>query len=296
MKNKQTILILGATGMFGHSLYQSLANDNNLKVYGTVRNKSTKTFFPKENRANLIANIDVLNTHSVATLLKKIKPNLIINAVGVIKQLDAANDPLQILPLNSVFPHQLAKLTKDINARLILMSTDCVFSGNKGNYSESDPSDCTDLYGRSKLLGEIADQSHVLTIRTSVIGHELRGGQGLLSWFLAQKDSATGFSNVIFSGLPSIELASIIRNYILPDASLHGLYQISAKPISKYDLLKLIAKVYRKNINIKKSNSPKINRSLISTRFKKKTGYKPKSWEQLIYEMHQDYLIGKERA
>ena len=291
MKNAKNVLILGSTGMLGHSLFRALSKDSSLKVYGTVRQKSSMSLFEKKERGRLISGIDIRDINAVAKLIKKIKPNVVINAIGIIKQLDSANDPLQILPINSLFPHQLAILCNQVNARLILLSTDCVFSGKKGNYSETDHSDCTDLYGRSKHLGEIHDQPHVLTIRTSGIGHELRGGEGLLSWFLRQKNSVTGFSNAIYSGLPSVELANIIRNYIFPNENLHGLYQISANPISKYDLLRLIAKVYEKKILIKKSGKVKIDRSLNSTRFSKKTGYKIKPWEQLIYEMHQDYLM-----
>ena len=291
MKNAKNVLILGSTGMLGHSLFRALSKDSSLKVYGTVRQKSSMSLFEKKERGRLISGIDIRDINAVAKLIKKIKPNVVINAIGIIKQLDSANDPLQILPINSLFPHQLAILCNQVNARLILLSTDCVFSGKKGNYSEIDHSDCTDLYGRSKYLGEIHDQPHVLTIRTSGIGHELRGGEGLLSWFLRQKNSVTGFSNAIYSGLPSVELANIIRNYIFPNENLHGLYQISANPISKYDLLRLIAKVYEKKILIKKSGKVKIDRSLNSTRFSKKTGYKIKPWEQLIYEMHQDYLM-----
>ena len=293
MKNKQTVLILGATGMLGHSLYKTLIKDPTLRVFGTTRETNAKNLFPKEIRGGLIPGIDVENLNGVANLFKKIRPNVVINAVGIIKQLDVANDPLKVLPINAVFPHQLAKLCKQNQARLVLLSTDCVFSGKKGNYRESDSSDCEDLYGRSKYLGEISNQDHVLTIRTSGIGHELRGGKGLLSWFLKQKSSATGYSKAIYSGLPSIELANIIRTHIIPNPNLSGLYQVSANPISKYDLLHLIAKIYNKKIVLKKSQHLKIDRSLNSTRFRKITGYKTKPWEKLIIEMRQDYESSK---
>ena len=170
------------------------------------------------------------------------------------------------------------------------MSTDCVFSGKKGSYAETDIADCADLYGQSKLLGEVSNEKHVLTIRTSIIGHELRGEHSLVSWFLKQKGSAKGYTKAIYSGLPTIELARIIRELILPKPKLSGLYHIASEPISKFDLLELIAKIYRKKITLSKSATPKINRSLNCERFQKATGYRPKSWQRLIEEMHADDL------
>ena len=201
---------------------------------------------------------------------------------------------MKAVPINSVLPHRLALLTKEIGAHLILISTDCVFSGKKGGYKETDRADCTDLYGQSKFLGEITEEKHVLTIRTSIIGHELRGGHSLVNWFLKQKSSVAGYCNAIYSGLPTVELANIIRDKILTNTKkLTGLYQIASKPITKYDLLHLIAKKYKKSIRISKANNPKIDRSLSYSKFKKQTNYQPKSWEQLIDEMHADYLQSK---
>ena len=289
MKKKSIVLILGASGMLGHILFKTLSRNKSLQVYGTTRQKSTKSLFCTENAKNLLTNVNAENIIGLQSILQKIKPNLVINCIGLIKQLDAAEDVLQAIPINTLLPHQLAFLTQQINARLILMSTDCVFSGKKGNYKETDSPDCTDLYGQSKLLGEIIDQPHVLTIRTSIIGHELRGGHSLVNWFLNQKGSATGYTKAIYSGLPTIELANIIQELVLSNPKLSGLYQISSEPISKFDLLSLIADTYNKKITLTKSNTPKIDRSLSYAKFKKQTGYKPKPWVQLIQEMHDDY-------
>jgi dTDP-4-dehydrorhamnose reductase len=289
MKNKSTVLILGATGMLGHTLFKILSRDKRLQVYGTTRQNTAKALFLRENTKKLLTNVDAGNFAAIHSTLLKIKPDVVINCVGLIKQLAAADDVLQAVPINTLLPHQLASLTRQINARLILMSTDCVFSGKQGNYSESDLPDCTDLYGQSKLMGEITDQKHVLTIRTSIIGHELRGSHSLVNWFLKQKGEATGYTKAIYSGLPTVELANIIRDLILPNKSISGLYQIASQPISKYDLLCLIAKIYRKKITLSKSSKPKIDRSLSYAKFKKKTGFKPKPWEQLITEMHDDH-------
>ena len=289
MKPQSTVLILGATGMLGHTLFRSLSQNKNLHVFGTTRNPSAKKWFAKNQAKNLLTNIDVLNSKSLESAFKKTKPDIVINCIGLIKQVAQSQEVMHSIPVNAIFPHQLAYLTKEYQARLILMSTDCVFSGKKGNYSETDPVDCTDLYGQSKALGEIIDQPHVLTIRTSIIGHELRGGHSLVNWFLKQRGSILGYTRAIYSGLPTIEVAHIIRDHVLPNAKLHGLYQIASDPISKFELLGLIAKTYRKKIGIQKTNTPKINRSLSYAKFQKKTGYQPKSWHQLIEEMYADY-------
>lgn len=289
MKSKKTILILGATGMLGHTLFKSLSKDPQVQVFGTARQKTAKTYFSKELAKRVLVNVDVESDQSLLTVFNKVKPDVIINCVGLIKQVGAANDVLQAIPINSLLPHRLAYLAKQVKARLLLMSTDCVFSGEKGKYKESDQADCTDLYGQSKLLGEIIDQPHVLTIRTSIIGHELRGGHSLVNWFLKQKVGATGYTKAIYSGLPTIELANIIHALILPNPKLSGLYQIASEPISKFDLLSLIANTYKKKVALTKASTPKIDRSLSYAKFKKQTGYKPKSWVQLVQEMHDDY-------
>jgi len=289
MKSKKTILILRATGMLGHTLFKSLSKDTQLQVFGTARQKTAKTYFSKELAKRVLVNVDVESDQSLLTVFNKVKPDVIINCVGLIKQVGAANDVLQAIPINSLLPHRLAYLAKQVKARLLLMSTDCVFSGKKGNYKESDQADCTDLYGQSKLLGEIIDQPHVLTIRTSIIGHELRGGHSLVNWFLKQKGVATGYTKAIYSGLPTIELANIIHTLVLPNPKLSGLYQIASEPISKFDLLSLIANTYKKKVALTKASTPKIDRSLSYAKFKKQTGYKPKSWVQLAQEMHDDY-------
>jgi dTDP-4-dehydrorhamnose reductase len=289
MNSKNTVLILGATGMLGHTLFKSLSKDPNLQIFGTARQKTAKSLFPKELAKKILTNVDLENDQSLLKLFNKVKPDVVINCAGLIKQIGASEDVLQAIPINTLLPHRLAYLTAQIRARLILMSTDCVFSGKKGNYKETDKPDCTDLYGQSKLLGEIVDQPHILTIRTSIIGHELRGGYSLVNWFLNQKGSATGYTKAIYSGLPTIELANIIQELVLSNPKLSGLYQISSEPISKFDLLSLIANTYKKKVFLTKASTPKIDRSLSYAKFKKQTGYKPKPWAQLVQEMHDNY-------
>ena len=189
-----------------------------------------------------------------------------------------------------MLPHHLANITKKIKSRLILISTDCVFSGCQGNYKESDTPDCTDLYGQSKLWGEVTNLKHVLTIRTSIIGHELNSHQSLLDWFLNQKKTVSGYTHAIFSGLPTNELSKVIRDLILPNKGLHGLYHVSTNPISKYDLLNLIAKAYDKKIKIIEQPVPVLDRSLNCEKFIQKTQYRIKDWKTLISQMRAFHL------
>jgi dTDP-4-dehydrorhamnose reductase len=276
------ILILGATGMLGHAVFHTLLKEKSLQVFGTIRSDVSKTLLAPSLRSQLISDIDVENENCLAEVFQLIKPDVVINCIGIIKQLSDAKDVLKTIPINTLLPHRLALLAKTYNARLILISTDCVFSGNKGDYLETDFPDCDDLYGRSKLLGEITDNENILTIRTSIIGHELRGGHSLVNWFLSQNQPVQGYSNAIFSGLPTNILADIILECIIKWPKLHGLYHVSANPINKYDLLSLIAKVYKKDIKINKSDTLKIDRSLNHTKFEQDTGYRPLEWGDLI--------------
>ena len=212
------------------------------------------------------------------------RPDVVVNCVGLVKQLADANDPLQAVPINTLLPHRLAALCLATGARLVHISTDCVFSGAKGNYLETDFPDAYDLYGRSKLLGEV-DYPHAITLRTSIIGHELSGHRSLVNWFLAQQGAVKGFTRAIFSGLPTVELATVVRDFVLPLKELHGLYHVSAKAINKFDLLQLLAKAYGKNIEIIPSANLVIDRSLNSSRFKDATGYLSGEWSTLVQRM-----------
>jgi dTDP-4-dehydrorhamnose reductase len=175
-------------------------------------------------------------------------------------------------------------------ARLIHVSTDCVFDGKKGNYTENDISNATDLYGRSKFLGEVAYSPHCVTLRTSIIGHEIKGRLGLIEWFMSQDKKIQGYKNAIFSGFPTIEVAHILRDYILPNQNLTGIYHISSDPISKYELLKLVAEKYDKKIEIEPYDDFYQNRSLDSSLFRKITGYEPPTWPELIEKMYKHYM------
>lgn len=279
------ILVLGASGMLGNAVVRVLGEKANWQVYGTIRSEGSKRHFAANIAQNMLIGVDVEQQDSLMQAFVRARPDVVVNCVGLVKQLAEADDPLQAVPINTLLPHRLARLCELSGARLIHMSTDCVFSGEKGCYRESDISDAKDLYGRTKYLGEV-DHSHAITLRTSIIGHELQSTHGLVGWFLAQQANCKGYTRAIFSGVPTVVLAQIIRDVVIPHAELHGVYQVAAKPISKYDLLNLVAKVYGKQIEIIPDDRLIIDRSLDATRFNKATGYAVPEWDEMIKLMH----------
>lgn len=283
------ILVLGISGMLGHKIFLELQKNTNLKIFGMLRNAvSYKKVFTK-NFEHIIDGMNVENIQDIDEHIKLIQPDFIINCIGVIKQSNLMNEHSKIIQINSLFPHQLAKISTKHNSKLIHFSTDCVFSGNKGMYKESDLEDAKDMYGRSKLIGEIDYDNH-LTLRTSMIGHELRTRSSLLEWFLDQKGSISGFSKAIFSGLPTVTIASVLEKIITNHKNLKGIYHLSADPINKYDLLHLVKRIYSLDIKIKIDQIFLINRSLNSSKFYKDTKIVIPAWEDLIKQMHKDYM------
>lgn len=279
------VLILGASGMLGNAVMRLFAQSPRIEAHGTVRSTSAIGLLPPTVRSNIISGVDVENVDSMMQVLARVRPHVVVNCIGLVKQLAEADDPLQAIPINSLLPHRLARLCALVEARFIHMSTDCVFSGSKGMYTEDDPSDAKDLYGRSKFLGEV-DYPHALTLRTSIIGHELNRATSLIGWFLKQEGQVRGFETAIFSGLPTIEVARVIRDFVIPHPELHGVYNLSVDPINKFDLLTLVAEVYGKRIDIMRDRSLVIDRSLDSSRFRNATGFMPPSWPQLVQAMH----------
>jgi dTDP-4-dehydrorhamnose reductase len=280
------ILVLGVSGMLGNAMYRTLSKITEIDVFGTTRSSSVQCRFPAELTRKIISGVDVENQDSLARVFSEVKPQVVVNCIGLIKQLADANDPLQALPINAMLPHRLARLCELGGARLIHISTDCVFAGTQGNYRESDTADATDLYGRSKHLGEVT-YPHTITLRTSIIGHELASSNALLGWFLAQEGQVKGYTRAVFSGLPTLELARVVSDVVLPMSELSGLYHVASAPISKYDLLKLIADVYGKKIEIKPDDTLVIDRSLNAERFKDATGYVAPPWQQLVRQMYE---------
>lgn len=279
-------LVLGVTGMLGNAMFRVLSADSDLVVYGTARSESAHRYFSREQSNRLIIGVDVENHDSLVKAFAAARPDVVINCVGLVKQLADANDPLQAVPINTLLPHRLAALCQATGARLVHISTDCVFSGSKGNYLESDFPDAYDLYGRSKLLGEV-DYPHAITLRTSIIGHELTGQRSLVGWFLAQQKSVKGFTEAVFSGLPTVELARVVRDVVLPRPELRGLYHVATKPINKFDLLNLVAKAYGRDVEIIPDESLVIDRSLNAERFREATGYVAPEWPALVQRMYE---------
>jgi dTDP-4-dehydrorhamnose reductase len=283
------ILIVGATGMLGYSLFCNLSDYSQYEVYGTVRSILSKETFFNNYMENIVMNVDVTNEASLVDVLSKIRPEVVINCVGLIKQHDVSKQHIAAIEINSLLPHKLAHLCDSYSAKLIHFSTDCVFNGESGLYKESDVPNASDLYGKSKCLGEVSYGSH-LTLRTSIIGHELNLAVSLVDWFLSQKGAINGYSNAIFSGLPTCYIAQLLAEKILPKHDLNGLYHLSVEPIDKLTLLEIIAKAYGKDIEINKYEKLVIDRSLDSSILREKIGLKIPSWVQLIECMHADYL------
>lgn len=277
------ILLLGVSGMLGSMLFKVMSCNDEHEVWGTLRNNYYSRYFSRRNQSRLINNVNLLDQDSVIKLVDRVRPDTIINCVGVIKQHIESTDPLAILPVNAMLPHRLANITKLSGIRLIHFSTDCVFSGNKGLYCEDDESDAKDLYGKSKYMGELRDYSHAITLRTSIIGHELESRYSLLDWFLSQKGNVKGYKRAIFSGLTTLEIANVVKKYVLPNIQLSGVYHVSSHPIDKMSLLELVAKIYeKKDIIIVSDEEVQINRSLDSNRFQKETGYNAQEWSVML--------------
>jgi len=271
--------------MIGSTVLRVLSEKKEWEVFGSIRNEAVKRFFPEFIGEKLIAGIDVEHHDALVKVLDQVRPDVVVNCAGLTKHKPEAEDPLVSIPINTLMPHRLAGLCKLVGARLIHVSTDCVFSGEKGSYVESDFADARDVYGKSKALGEV-DYSHAITLRTSTIGHELQSEYGLLDWFLSQSGRCKGYTRAIFSGLPTVVFAQVVRDVVIPHVELSGLFHVAAKPINKYDLLKLIADVYGKEIEIVQDDKLSIDRSLNAKRFHLATGYIAPEWPELIKLMH----------
>ncbi len=281
------ILVFGAGGMLGHKVIQAFSRD--CEVWATIRGKYADISpYGLLDDGHTISAVDVSDGSSIRRAVETARPNVVVNAVGIVKQQPLAKNVIATLTVNSIFPHRLSQLSDEFGFRLVTISTDCVFDGAKGSYTESDIPNATDLYGRSKELGEVLD-GKALTLRTSIIGRELSVTQGLVEWFLSNTGrSVKGFRKAIFSGFPTIELADIIRRLVFDFPDLVGLYHVSSDPINKYDLLELIKKHYGADIAIEPSDDMQIDRSLDSSRFRSATGFKPKTWDEMIEQMAAD--------
>ena len=281
------ILVFGASGMLGHKLIQRLGT--HAEVWGTLRSDFAQIErYGFLDARQAIENVDVFDDASVRRALEVASPDVVINAAGIVKQLRTSKDVIQTLTVNSIFPHKLAEWSGRLGFRLISISTDCVFDGARGKYSESDTPNAVDLYGKSKHLGEVTGEN-CLTLRTSIIGRELNTGHSLIEWFLSNEgNTVKGYSRAIYSGFPTVVLADLIRSLIFDFPELSGLYHVSSDPINKYDLLMLVKKHFGVNVEIVPDPEFEIDRSLDSSTFRARTGFVPESWDRMIEDMASD--------
>jgi dTDP-4-dehydrorhamnose reductase len=281
------VLVLGAAGMLGHKLLQRLRAEH--EAAGTIRDAAPDAGLSRAlPGVKLYPGVDASNLASIERALDDWQAQVVLNCIGIIKQSKAASDPLPSIAINALLPHQLAQMAAARGARLINFSTDCVFSGRRGNYVEDDEPDPVDLYGRSKLLGEVT-APNALTLRTSIVGRELRGHLGLIDWFLSQRGGRiNGYTRALYSGLTTLAAADLVAWLIRAHPELQGVWQVSGEPISKFDLLQIVKRVYRVDIDIAPDQQFVCDRRLDSTRFRQRTGWRPPSWEDMIAAMHRE--------
>lgn len=279
------IVVLGASGMLGHELAGKLSARH--EVHATVRSQVARDRLTSCGGDFRVVGgeIDAFRFLSVSALVEALRPDAVVNAIGIVKQLEQASDPVATIEVNSLFPHRLASLCASFEARLIHYSTDCVFSGARGKYTEDDVPDPPDLYGRTKWLGEV-DRDGCLTLRTSMIGHELGTSHGLLEWFLGQEGGKVrGFRRAVFSGLTTGAHADVLDRILndLPDLS--GIRHLSAAPINKFDLLSIISAAYALDVHIDPEDGIVCDRDLVSRKLWDDLGAEPPSWEDMIKDM-----------
>ncbi len=277
------VLVLGATGLLGNTLFRVLSQASNLAVYGTTRSADAEIYFAPELASRLVTVDNLESLIQLSVLLDQISPEVVINCVALPRA--QAQDSSRLVAVFSLLPLRLQYLCRERDMRLIQIGSDGVFSGKRGGYSEDDLPDADDPYGVAKLLGEV-DGPHALTLRTSIVGPELAGQGGLLAWFLRQENECRCYTRAVFSGFPTVVLAQIVRDVVLPNAGLQGIYHVASEPISKFDLLDLVRQQYDKQIQMIPDDSVVIDRSLSAERFHLATGYEPPSWREMVASMH----------
>lgn len=280
------LLVVGGTGMLGHKLWQ--IGRETVETWATVRDVTPALEALGLVDDRTIAGIDVTQPDALEPVLNRVRPDAVVNCVGVTKKLVTEADPVPAIAVNALFPHLLARACRRVGARLVHISTDCVFDGRAGNRREDELPDAEDLYGRTKALGEVT-AAGALTIRTSIIGRELAGTTGLVEWFLSRRGGdADGYAGAVFSGFTTAELSRVILRVIARHPELEGLYHVSAAAIDKHTLLTLLNDAFDARVTIARRDEPVIDRSLDSSRFRARTGYEPPSWPAMIEELAAD--------
>ena len=278
------ILILGGSGMLGHQLWRHFSAKYP-ETYTTIR--KTRADYTHNDlfcSANVIESVDVRCFDLLKGVIAGVRPDVILNGIGITKRRERISTPVDSIRLNAVLPHELATWGKIHGAKIINFSTDCVFDGKHGNYTEDSPTSAEDIYGKTKALGEFYAEN-VLTIRSSFVGQELQDGTELFEWFLSQTGAVKGFTHAIYSGLTTIELSRVVEKLIVTYPQSSGLYHISSEPIIKYNLLELIKKALQFDIDIIADDTFRCDRSLNSDRFRLEFNYFPPSWEDMVEEL-----------
>ncbi|MBK5212022.1 MAG: SDR family oxidoreductase [Coriobacteriia bacterium] len=280
------VLVLGAGGMLGHEAIRVLAPD--FDVWGACRDVNKLPALAVE-PGKIISGLDAMHPELIHGILSKVKPDVVINAIGIVKQKDDAKAAIPSITVNSLCPHVLSQACADAGARMIHVSTDCVFSGRtcpEGGYRESDTPDAYDLYGRSKMLGEVVDMPNTLTMRTSIIGWQLGPQTSLIGWFAAHRhEKLKGYTKAIFSGLTTTALTEVMRDVVFERPGLSGLYHVSVAPIDKYTLLNSLAKQCGWNVDITPNEDLVVDKTLNSERFQKETGWTPPGWDSMLADI-----------
>ena len=277
------VLVLGASGLLGNAVFRVLNQSQNLNVTGTIRSDLVRQYFTDGLARKLVCVQDLLSLEELNQLLIKLRPDVVINCVSVGRP--APKNPAKMVSILSIFPQRLAYLCRNEGAYLIQVSSDGVFSGDRGSYSELDLPDATDIYGTAKFLGEVSTQD-AITLRTSIIGPELYGKAATLEWLLSQSGQCSGYVNALFSGLTTIEFARLLRDTVIPQKNLHGIFHVASRPISKFDLLQLISSYYELDIELIRDESVVVDRTLDGSKFEKLTGYAVPTWTDMIKSMH----------
>jgi len=278
------IVILGGSGMLGHVLWKSLPwrfPDTFTTLHKGRKDYGRNRLFQGD---RVIDHIDASDFKLLTGVLKGLRPDIVLNCIGVTKRKEDPQNPIPSILINALLPHRLAEWTRDRGARLIHFSTDCVFDGKDGNYGDESPPNATNLYGRTKALGEVRGK-HILTLRSSFIGKELGEGTELLEWFLSQRTAIIGFKKAIYSGLTTLELSRLIERLLAEFPHASGLYNVSSEPINKYDLLKLIGEKMHPKVTVDPDETFQCDRSLDSTKFRNAFNYTPPAWTTMLEEL-----------
>lgn len=273
------ILVLGGNGMLGHRVALQLSQSHDVTATVRVSDERLAAMVPD---AAQRAGVSADDFATVRQTIEDVRADAVVNCIGIVKQRDEAKAAVPSIAVNSLFPQLLAQLCSEMGIRMVHLSTDCVFTGTRGMYREDDVPDADDLYGRTKLLGEVGGEG-VVTVRTSMVGWEIGRPHGLLEWFAAQRGGrCNGYRRGVFSGLSTAALADVIERLLTEWAELQGMWHVSVAPIDKYALLTMVRDALGWDVTIDPVDEPAIDRSLDSSRFRDVTGWEPPSWDEMV--------------